>query len=214
MGVSIEPGWAADPLTNSWESITLATQSNTYVRIMRLDGSRGLLRIGDLARRTGKTVRAIHLYEELGLLKPATRSRGGFRLYEAQAVDRVRWIDLLHGIGFSLQEMRELLQAWWSAGFGTRAMEQLRELFERKLEETRVSIRQHERLERELLDGLEYLKTCHECATPGAAVAECACCAQDHGMKDEPALVAGFVARPERTRTSGRGGFVRVEDIQ
>src|SRR5262249_2212629 len=130
------------------------------------------------------------------------------------AVDRVRWIDLLHGLGFSLQEMRELLQAWWSAGMGTRAMEQLRELFERKLEETRASIRQHERLERELLDGLAYLETCTGWGTPTAAVQGCASCAQDHGMKDEPALVAGFVARLERTRTSGRGGFVRVEDIR
>ena len=45
-----------------------------------------LLRVGDLARQTGKTVRAIHLYDEMGLLKPNTRSNGGFRLYEASAV--------------------------------------------------------------------------------------------------------------------------------
>ncbi len=51
-----------------------------------------LLRIGDLARLTGKTVRAIHLYEELGLLHPATRSSGGFRLYERSAVERMRWL--------------------------------------------------------------------------------------------------------------------------
>jgi DNA-binding transcriptional MerR regulator len=57
-----------------------------------------LLRIGDLARQTGKTVRAIHLYEELGLLRPATRSSGGFRLYERSTVERLRWIDLLHGM--------------------------------------------------------------------------------------------------------------------
>lgn len=179
-----------------------------------LNDSPKLLRIGDLARRTGKTVRAIHLYEDLGLLKPATRSRGGFRLYEAQAVDRVRWIDLLHGLGFSLQDMREMLHAWWGAGIGTRAMEQLRELFERKLEDTRVAIRQHQQLEVELLSGLAYLQTCRACATPSEAVEGCAGCEQDHGMKDEPALVAGFIARPERTRRSGRGGFVRVEDIR
>ncbi len=173
-----------------------------------------LLRVGDLARRTGKTVRAIHLYEELGLLKPASRTRGGFRLYEPSAVDRVRWIDLLHGLGFSLQEMGDLLQAWWKAGIGPRAMDHLRELFERKLGETREAIHHHERLERELLDGLEYLKTCNVCATPTAAVDTCAACSQDHGMKDEPALVAGFISRPARTRTSGRGGFVRVEDIR
>jgi DNA-binding transcriptional MerR regulator len=175
---------------------------------------RTLLRVGDLARATGKTVRAIHLYEELGLLKPATRSRGGFRLYHPQAADRVRWIDLLHGLGFSLQEMGDLLRAWWGAEIGPRAMERLRELFERKLEETRESVRHHQRLERELLEGLEYLKTCNACATPTVAVEGCVGCGQDHGMKDEPALVAGFIARPARTRTSGRGGFVRVEDIR
>ena len=45
-----------------------------------------LLKVGELARRTGKTVRAIHLYEELGLLTPAVRSKGGFRLYSGRAV--------------------------------------------------------------------------------------------------------------------------------
>src|SRR5437870_9819188 len=92
--------------------------------------SGNLLRIGDLARLTGKTVRAIHLYEELGLLRPTSRSSGGFRLYEASAVERVRWIDLLHGLGFSLAEMRELLQSWWGAGIGPEAMERLRALFD------------------------------------------------------------------------------------
>ena len=38
-----------------------------------------LLKVGELAKRTGKTVRAVHLYEELGLLTPAVRSKGGFR---------------------------------------------------------------------------------------------------------------------------------------
>jgi len=186
----------------------------TTRRSRRTPGSRTLLRIGDLARLTGKTARAIHLYEELGLLRPATRSRGGFRLYERSAVDRVRWIDLLHGLGFSLHEMGDLLQAWWHAQIAPRAMEQLRELFERKLDETREAMQVHQRLERELLDGLAYLKTCNVCATPTAAVDGCASCAQDHGMKDEPALVAGFISRPARTRPSGRGGFVRVEDIR
>src|SRR6266567_566912 len=88
-----------------------------------------LIRIGDLARQTGKSVRAIHLYEELGLLLPTTRSSGGFRLYEASAVERVKWIDLLHGLGFSLQEMRDVLRSWWGAGLGPRAMDELRALF-------------------------------------------------------------------------------------
>ena len=93
-----------------------------------------LLRIGDVSKRTGKTVRAIHLYEELGLLQPATRSSGGLRLYEPGVVERVRWIEQLRSLGFSLQEMRELVRAWWGAGLGTEAMDALRVLFRRKLQ--------------------------------------------------------------------------------
>jgi len=170
-----------------------------------------LLRVGDLARQTGKTVRAIHLYEELGLLKPASRSSGGFRLYDPAAVERVRWIDQLHDLGFSLQEMRELLRSWWSEQLGPDAMARLRELFERKLAETRDSIRRQQHLERELAEGLSYLETCRDCATPDA-VTTCASCEQDHGMQHEPALVAGITRAPDAGRR--RRGFIRVEEIE
>ena len=171
-----------------------------------------LLRIGDLARLTGKTVRAIHLYEELGLLHPATRSSGGFRLYEHSAVERVRWIDLLHGMGFSLQEMGELLRSWWSSDLGPNAMESLRALFVRKLEETRAALKRYEQLERELDQGLAYLQTCRECATPDVPVKACANCGQDHGMAHEPPLVAGITSTAERARRGSPGGFVRLSE--
>ena len=77
----------------------------------------------------------------------------GFRLYETSAVDRLRWIDLLHGLGFSLHEMRDLLKTWWGAGLGPEAMTRLRAIFLRKLEETREAIRLHQRLEQELSQG-------------------------------------------------------------
>jgi DNA-binding transcriptional MerR regulator len=168
------------------------------------------LRIGDLARETGKTVRAIHLYEELGLLHPATRSSGGFRLYERSAVERMRWIDLLHGMGFSLQEMSELLRSWWSSDLGPDAMERLRALFSRKLDETRTAMARYQQLERELTQGLAYLETCRACATPDLPVKACVHCGQDHGMSNEPALVAGITSTPERARRGGRGGLLNV----
>ena len=171
-----------------------------------------LLRVGDLARETGKTVRAIHLYEELGLLKPASRSSGGFRLYDPSAVERVQWIGRLHTLGFSLHEMRELLRMWWSAGLGPEAMDELRALFGRKLEETREAIRKHQDLERELAEGLAYLETCRQCATP-ADVHGCVNCTQDHGMHEEPALVAGITSAPSVRREPRRGALVRIEDI-
>ena len=175
-------------------------------------GHQHLLRIGDLARQTGKSVRAIHLYEEQGLLSPATRSSGGFRLYEASAVERVRWIDSLHGLGFSLHEMRDLITAWWGAGLGPEAMADLRALFTRKLEETRETLVRHQQLERELMQGLRYLETCRVCATP-AAVKGCVSCKQDHGMDAEPALVAGIITPPGTARRTTRAGFVPVSEV-
>lgn len=172
-----------------------------------------LLRIGDLARLSGKSVRAIHLYEELGLLQPATRSSGGFRLYEAWAVDRLRWITLLHDLGFSLQDMRSLVRTWWGAELGPEAMADLRAVFERKLGETREAIERQRELEQELLEGLAYLETCRECAAPSAVTA-CGTCDQDHGMSEKPALVAGITSPPGSGRRSARPGFVRVEEIE
>ena len=174
-----------------------------------------LLRIGDLSRATGKTVRAIHLYEELGLLQPASRSSGGFRLYEPSAVERVRWIELFHGMGFSLQEMRELVHAWWDAGLGPEAMDKLRALFKRKLADTREAILRSQQLERELAAGLTYLEACRVCAAPAPTAKGCVRCQQDHGMEQEPALVAGLT-----TTSPGRGPrrpqptIVSVHEIQ
>jgi len=178
-----------------------------------LDEHRHLIRIGDLAHRTGKTVRAIHLYEELGLLHPQTRSSGGFRLYHERAVERVRWIDLLQGLGFSLQQMRGVLEKWWNAELGPAAMDELRVLFRRKLEETREAMRRHEQLERELQEGLAYLETCRVCATP-STVKVCVNCRQDHGMSEEPALVAGITSAPGASRSAAHAGFVRVEQVE
>src|SRR5437764_14542604 len=99
------------------------------------EGSRPL-RVGDLAQKTNKTVRALHLYEELGLLLPSERSKGGYRLYGRDAAVRVRWISKLQDLGFSLPEIRELLQQWAGSGSASGAMHRMRELSARKLEET------------------------------------------------------------------------------
>jgi len=185
--------------------------SSTDLSTSTASGGQHLLRVGDLARVTGKTVRAIRLYEELGLLSPATRSSGGFRLYEAGAVERVRWIDALHALGFSLQEMRDVLRGWWSSGAGADAMGELRALFARKLGETRDAIRRHQQLEHELIEGLRYLETCESCAAPGP-VRGCVTCQQDHGVPEAPALVAGIRAAPGDGRRGPRAPYVRLDE--
>ncbi len=169
------------------------------------------LRVGDLARQTGKSVRAIHLYGEMGLLEPATRSSGGFRLYHPEAVERVRWIDLLTGLGFSLQDTRGALERWWQSDRGPEAMEELRALFSAKLDETRENIRRQQQLERELVEGLEYLVTCRVCGEPGS-VERCVDCTQDHGVEREPALLAGFKGTKDGAPRVHRPVLVHVEE--
>jgi MerR family copper efflux transcriptional regulator len=169
------------------------------------------LRVGDLARRSGKTVRAIHLYEELGLLEPATRTSGGFRLYHTAAVERVRWIDLLNGLGLSLHQTRDVLDRWWKSNRGPEAMDELRQLFSAKLEETRDNLLRMQEQERELVAGLEYLETCRVCGEPGA-VDCCVHCTQDHGVGQEPMLVAGFKGARDGARRVTRPALVHVEE--
>jgi glutamate/tyrosine decarboxylase-like PLP-dependent enzyme len=111
--------------------------------------------------------------------------------------------------------MRAILRNWSGERVGPVAMSELRELFRRKLDETRQAIARHQDLERELVDSLHYLSTCEVCDSPRATNV-CVECPQDHGMEHEPALVAGlFSARKERLprRPKPRAGFVRMEDV-
>ncbi|HZU12967.1 MAG TPA: MerR family transcriptional regulator [Chloroflexota bacterium] len=65
--------------------------------------------VGELARRTGLTVRALHHYDEIGLLRPAHRSEAGYRLYAPAEVTRLLQIQSLRQLGFSLTDIRALL---------------------------------------------------------------------------------------------------------
>lgn len=64
-----------------------------------------LLKIGDLARRAGLSVRALHHYDAIGLLSPSARSDGGLRLYGAQDLVRLHRIQALKQLGYSLADI-------------------------------------------------------------------------------------------------------------
>ena len=67
------------------------------------------LRIGELARRTGLTVRALRHYDDIGLLVPSQRSDGGYRLYDRNDVARLYRIQALRRLDLSLAEIQGLL---------------------------------------------------------------------------------------------------------
>lgn len=65
-----------------------------------------LVKIGDLARLAKVTTRTVRFYEDLGLIQPASRSAGGFRLYRRAQSDRLRSLLALKEAGFSLDDIR------------------------------------------------------------------------------------------------------------
>ena len=67
------------------------------------------LKVGELARRTGLTIRTLHHYDEIGLLKPSLHTEAGHRLYAADDVARLQQVLSLRQLGFSLEEIRGCL---------------------------------------------------------------------------------------------------------
>ncbi|MFZ6656051.1 MerR family transcriptional regulator [Undibacterium sp. TJN19] len=70
-----------------------------------------LLKIGELASRTGLTIRTLHHYDKIGLLKPSVRSDAGYRLYDSADVKRLHGIQALRRLDLSLAEVAGLVNA-------------------------------------------------------------------------------------------------------
>jgi len=69
------------------------------------------LQIGAVAERTELSIRTIRHYDEVGLVTPSARTGGGFRLYTEDDVDRLHTIRRMKPLGFTLEEMRRLLDS-------------------------------------------------------------------------------------------------------
>ena len=67
------------------------------------------MQIGEVADRTGLSLRTIRYYGEVGLVRPSGRSPGGFRLYTSADVERLLLVKRMKPLDFSLEEMADLL---------------------------------------------------------------------------------------------------------
>jgi len=93
-----------------------------------------LLKIGELAKRTGLTVRTLHHYDDIGLLRPSARSDAGYRLYNRKDIGRLHRIQALRRMDLSLAEIAALLE---NDGAGLQqVIEQQIALLERQAERT------------------------------------------------------------------------------
>ncbi len=152
-------------------------------------GEQALIQVGELAKATGKTVRAIHLYEELGLLKPANRSKGRYRLFSADAELRVRWIGKLQNLGLSLTEIQDLVRDQEGSDSAMFAAAKLRDVYLSKLKETRNKLAELRALEAELEASLDYLAGCDSACAVELPVHSCPSC--ELTSEEAPELIAG-----------------------
>lgn len=74
-----------------------------------MNATGGLIRVGEIADRLGVSPRTVKYYEEIGLIEPEERSKGGFRLYGERELERLERILRMKGMGYSLAAIREIL---------------------------------------------------------------------------------------------------------
>lgn len=71
----------------------------------------GVVHIGEVVERTGLSHRTIRYYEEMGLVEPAGRTEGGFRLYDEAGIDRLLLVTPMKPLGYTIEEIGSLLSA-------------------------------------------------------------------------------------------------------
>ncbi len=67
--------------------------------------------VNEVSRLTGVSVRTLHYYDQIGLLAPSHKTESGYRVYEAEQLERLQQILLFRTLQFSLEEIRELIDS-------------------------------------------------------------------------------------------------------
>lgn len=135
-----------------------------------------MLRIGQLAARTGFTPKTLRYYEEVGLLRADRRSEAGYRLYDEIAVERLGFVRRARGLGLRLDDIRRILEI---SDEGRVPCEHVMAVVDRELD----GIAQQMKRLAELRRGLEALRSrMAEALASGAPQPGQACpCFQDEG---------------------------------
>ncbi len=93
-------------------------------------------KVGEVARRTGISIRTLHYYDEIGLVSPSQHTEAGHRLYSDEDVERLQQILIFRSLGFPIEKIRQCLATPGSATL-LRLIEQHRDRMASEIEERR-----------------------------------------------------------------------------
>ena len=110
---------------------------------------RPLMSIGQVAEAVGVATTALRYYECQGILFPPNRSKAGYRLYDETAVRRLRFVRSAQAVGFTLDDIRSLLQV-----DGESSCKEVQRLIERRLAEVNAKLADLKRVRTALTDAL------------------------------------------------------------
>ena len=111
------------------------------------NGVQATFQIGELARRTTLSIDAIRFYERRKLMPPAFRSAGRFRLYTADDIERLRFVQRMQRKSFLLEEIKKLMAIRSDKAHACAAV---RQFLKTKLDDVMTKIRELQELETEL----------------------------------------------------------------
>ncbi len=133
---------------NNRKQVTAESESTTG------DLAVNLLRIGELAKETGVAVSALRYYEEINLVSPSLKSESKYRYYNPSDVILVKFIKKSQNLGFSLEEITEILAERHK---GKSPCPKVRKIAEHKIAELKDKIKELKNLEKAIN---EYIVEC------------------------------------------------------
>lgn len=153
------------------------------------------LSTGDLARRTGTTLRTVRFYEEAGLLEPSAVGKGGRRLYTDSDLQKLALIADLRELDLSLDEIRQLLEIRTGCGSAPELAERFGGILHEQLERTSKRLAALVRLRDEFSAALRALGACKSCSSH-LQDQSCTACEVVH-REETPRIIKILVGGPE-----------------
>lgn len=121
------------------------------------------LTTGDMARRSGSTLRTVRFYEQEGLITPECRSDGGHRLFDKRQLDRLRLALDLRASGLTIQDVKHLFDVKSRCETPEQASDEVRSIIEAQVDSLQEKIATLRRLREELTHAMTVISECKTC---------------------------------------------------